>query len=73
MAIIDVKTDMTGVVSKIDAEVGASLDEDDAILTIESMKMLIPIGAPQSGKVAEILVAEGDMVGEGDVIARLDA
>ena len=73
MSLIDVKTDMTGIVSKVDATVGDSLAEDDPLVTLEAMKMFIPIGAPTSGKVAEILVSEGDTVTEGDTIARIEA
>ncbi len=72
MAIIEVRTDMTGIVSKIDAEVGATLAQDDAIITIESMKMFIPIGAPSGGRLAEVVVGEGDTVNEGDLIARIE-
>ncbi len=73
MATIDIKTEMTGIVSKIETAAGSAIEEDDTIITIESMKMFIPIGAPSAGKITEILVAEGDTVSEGDVIARMEA
>jgi acetyl-CoA carboxylase biotin carboxyl carrier protein len=37
------------------------------------MKMEIPVAAPESGKLLEILVAEGDIVTEGSVVARIEA
>ena len=46
MAIVDVKTEITGTVWKIVASVGATLGEEDAILILESMKMEIPVAAP---------------------------
>jgi acetyl-CoA carboxylase biotin carboxyl carrier protein len=73
VAKIDVKTEITGNVWKIVAQVGDSLGEDDPILILESMKMEIPVAAPESGKLTEILVAEGDTVTEGTVVARLEA
>lgn len=71
MALIDVKSEITGKVWKIDASVGDKLGEDDPILTLESMKMEIPVTAPRPGKLQELLVAEGDAVKEGQVVARM--
>ncbi|MGB5802085.1 MAG: acetyl-CoA carboxylase biotin carboxyl carrier protein subunit [Mesorhizobium sp.] len=73
MAIIDIKTEITGNVWKIVAEVGQSLEEDDPIMILESMKMEIPVAAPESGKLVAILATEGDTVTEGTVVARIEA
>ena len=73
MAIVDVKTEITGNVWKIVAKVGAVLAEDEPILILESMKMEIPVAAPESGMLVEILAAEGDIVTEGSVVARIEA
>jgi len=73
MTIVDVKTEITGNVWKVVATVGAALSEDDTILVLESMKMEIPVAAPESGKLVEILVVEGDIVTEGSVVARIEA
>jgi acetyl-CoA carboxylase biotin carboxyl carrier protein len=72
MAIIEVKTEITGNVWKIVASVGDALAEDDPILILESMKMEIPVAAPEDGKLVEILVAEGDVAKEGQVVARIE-
>ena len=72
MAIIDVKTEITGNVWKIVAEPGTRLEEDEPIMILESMKMEIPISAPQDGTVAEILVEPEQSVSEGDVVARIE-
>lgn len=73
MAIIDVRTDVTGVVLKVDVEVGQVIEEDDTVVTLEAMKMHIPVPAPQGGKVVEILVPEiGEVVNEGAVVAKLE-
>ena len=72
MAIIDVESEIAGKVWKIEAQVGETLDEDDAIIILESMKMEIPVDAPEDGKVVKILVGEGDPVEEGQVVAKLE-
>lgn len=71
MAVIDVKADIGGVVWKIEVAVGTVVAEDDPILILESMKMEIPALAPRGGTLTECLVAEGDTVREGQVIARI--
>ena len=73
MAIVDVKTEITGNVWKIVARVGQKLAEDEPIMILESMKMEIPVSAPEAGTVKEILVAEGDVATEGSVVARIEA
>lgn len=73
MAIIDVKTDIAGNVWKIVKTAGDTVSEDDPILILESMKMEIPVVAPEEGIVQSILVREGDTVAEGEVIARIEA
>jgi acetyl-CoA carboxylase biotin carboxyl carrier protein len=72
MAIIDVKAEITGNVWKILAKPGQKVGEDEAIVMLESMKMEIPISAPEPGTVKEILVSEGEVVTEGSVVARLE-
>ena len=72
MSFVDVKTEITGNIWKIVAQVGDQLSEDDPIIIMESMKMEIPIMASEDGRLAEILVAEGDTVTEGSVVARIE-
>lgn len=72
MARSTVKTEITGKVWKITAENGQRLAEDEPIVILESMKMEIPVPAPLDCTVVDILVAEGDSVTEGDVIAHIE-
>ena len=67
----DVKTEITGLVWKIEASIGDELSEEDVIMILESMKMEIPVMAPCDGKLTEILVAEGDQVVEEQTVAIL--
>ena len=73
MAAYDAKSEVTGSVWKIITAVGQALEPGDTIMIMESMKMEIPVIAEDGGTVVEFLVAEGQSVAEGQVVARLDA
>lgn len=73
MALIKVKSDIAGAVSKVVVAVGSQVSEDDTLVLLESMKMEIPVVAPRAGRIAEIQVAEGDSIAEGDVMVLLEA
>ena len=68
----EVEAQITGNVWKIEKSVGDSVQEEEVILILESMKMEIPVEAPCAGRVAEIRVSEGDNVEEGTVLAVLE-
>ena len=73
MATLDIRTEITGNVWKIVKAVGDRVEEDEAIMILESMKMEIPVTAPEDGAVTEILAGEGATVTEGTVVARIEA
>ena len=73
MSRIEVKSEIPGKVIRIEVVLGDSVAEDDALMMVESMKMEIPIPAPIGGTVVEILVADGEVLTEGQVVARLEA
>jgi acetyl-CoA carboxylase biotin carboxyl carrier protein len=62
---------MTGTVWTVDVSVGDRVSENDAVVTLESMKMEIPVGAPADGEITEVLVAKDDHVEEGQTVARM--
>ena len=68
----DVEAHITGTVWKIEVEVGDSVQEGDAVVILESMKMEMPVEAEDPGKVAEIRCEEGQSVSEGDVLVVLE-
>ena len=72
MATEEIKTEIAGTVWKIVANVGDSVEEDDPIMILESMKMEIPVPATEAGVVKELRVAEGDAVDEEQVVAILE-
>jgi len=71
MAELRVRSEIAGSVWKIEVAVGDKVAEDDPLLILESMKMEIPLLAPQAGVVREILVKEGEAVAEGDIAVIL--
>jgi acetyl-CoA carboxylase biotin carboxyl carrier protein len=70
--VAEVKAELVGNLWKIVVEVGQAVDEDDTLMILESMKMEIPVPSPVSGTVTAILVAEGDVVQEGQTVAIID-
>lgn len=72
MARIEVTAEVTGNVWKIEAAVGDTVEADDVIMILESMKMEIPVEAPAAGTLAEILVKEEDPVDEDQVVAIIE-
>ncbi|MBT3623159.1 MAG: acetyl-CoA carboxylase biotin carboxyl carrier protein subunit [Gammaproteobacteria bacterium] len=72
MAKIEVTSEVTGNVWKVQANVGDVLAEDDVIMILESMKMEIPVEAPIAGKLVELSVAEEDSVDEDQVVAVIE-
>ena len=65
-------TGAAGKVLRIDANVGQAVKKGDTVVTLESMKMEIPMVAPSDGTVASIDVAAGDAVEAGRVLATLN-
>lgn len=69
MAMHRIESQVTGTVWKLERQNGDAVAAGDTILIIESMKMEIPLDAPAAGTLRELLVAEGDSVTEGQVLA----
>jgi acetyl-CoA carboxylase biotin carboxyl carrier protein len=63
---------MVANVWKVVAAAGDTVDMGDPLVILESMKMEIPVEAPQGGTVKEVRVAEGAVVQEGDLIAVIE-
>lgn len=72
MATIRVKADIAGMISKVLVEVGHQVAVDDTLALLESMKMEMPVPAPQAGRVTEIRTAQGETVDEGDVLVIIE-
>ena len=72
MASIDINSEITGTIWKIEVQPGDTVAEEDVLIIIESMKMDIPVLAPEGGTVSEILVKEEEPIKEGQLLARMD-
>jgi acetyl-CoA carboxylase biotin carboxyl carrier protein len=68
----EIRAEMVANVWKVVASAGDVVAAGDTLVILESMKMEIPVLAEEGGTLAELAVSEGDVVQEGDLIARLD-
>jgi biotin carboxyl carrier protein len=62
---------LPGLVATVHVKSGDTVAAGDPVVTLQSMKMEIPVAAESDGTVAEVLVSEGDEIDTGAVIARL--
>ncbi len=63
-----VEVPMQGTIVKILVTVGQVVEEGQAVVVLEAMKMENQIAATKAGTVTEIKVAAGDTVGAGDIV-----
>ena len=68
----EVCAEMVANVWKVLVKVGDQVDEGTDLVTLESMKMEIPVMSEGSGVVKEIAVDEGDVIQGGDLIAVIE-
>ena len=69
---VDVPAHITGTVWKIEKKVGDEVQPGDILIILESMKMEMPIEAPEAGRVKELRCKETDSVSEGQVLVVLE-
>lgn len=72
MATIEVKSEITGTVWKVVVKPGDQVAEDDVLIVLESMKMEIPLTAPDAGVVREVRVVEDAPLAEGQVAVVIE-
>ena len=70
--VADIEAHITGTVWKIEVQVGDTVEEGDTVVTLESMKMEMPVEVEDPGVVKEILCVEGQPVDEGDTLVVLE-
>ncbi len=56
---------------KVEVAVGSEVAPGQQLAVLESMKMEIPVSAPEAGTVVEVCVEPGQIVQEGDVVVRI--
>jgi acetyl-CoA carboxylase biotin carboxyl carrier protein len=67
----DIAAHITGMVWKIECEVGDQVAEGDTLVVLESMKMEMPVEAEDPGIVRAVLCREGQAVSQGDTLVVL--
>lgn len=70
---MNIESTVSGMVLQILVSPGDEIAVDQEVMIIEAMKMEIPIEAETAGIVDTILVAEADVVQEGEVLIALKA
>jgi acetyl-CoA carboxylase biotin carboxyl carrier protein len=68
----EVRSEMVANVWKVVVAAGDAVAAGDPLVILESMKMEIPIEAPEAGTVKEVAVEEGGVVQDGDLIAVIE-
>lgn len=67
-----VQAEMVAAVWKVLVSDGATVQEGDELIVLESMKMEIPITAPVGGIVRGLALGEGDVVQEGQELLIIE-
>jgi methylmalonyl-CoA carboxyltransferase 1.3S subunit len=67
------RSPVSGIVVKVVAQPGQTLQVGDILLVLEAMKMETNITAPVAGKVAAIKVSTGESVQSGQIVAELES
>jgi acetyl-CoA carboxylase biotin carboxyl carrier protein len=67
----EVLSPLPGLVATVHVKAGDVVSSGDPVVTLQSMKMEIPVAAESDGTVDEVLVGEGDEIDTGAVIARV--
>ena len=70
---VKITASVPGKVVKLVASAGQAVKAGDSVVILESMKMEIPVVAPQDGTLASIDVAEGASVENGDTLATMNS
>jgi acetyl-CoA carboxylase biotin carboxyl carrier protein len=70
--VAEILSEMVANVWRVVVGPGDPVAAGDPLVILESMKMEIPVEAPEKGTVREVRVQEGGVVQEGDVIAVIE-
>jgi methylmalonyl-CoA carboxyltransferase small subunit len=66
------RSPISGVIVRLAAQVGQSIQVNDVLLVLEAMKMETVITSPVAGKVAKVNVNVGDAVQAGQVLVKFE-
>jgi len=68
----EIRAEMVANVWKVLVAQGDTVTEGDTLVVLESMKMEIPVLAESGGRLSALVVGEGTVVQEGDLIAVIE-
>jgi biotin carboxyl carrier protein len=68
----EIRAEIVGSVLKVVAKKGEDLGVGDTLVILESMKMEIPVLTESPGTLTSLVVSEGDVVQEGDLLAVIE-
>jgi len=69
----EIKAPMPGVVVKVHRQAGDKVAAGEAIMTLEAMKMEMPVTATTAGKLESVSVKNGDSVSAGQLLAKIQS
>ncbi len=69
---VKVTASVPGKVFKVEVKAGQAVKAGDTVVILESMKMEIPVVAPQDGTIVTVDTAVGDSVENGDTLASMN-
>ena len=67
-----VNAPMPGIICDIKVSIGDTVIEDQEVLTLEAMKMEMPIAATAAGMIKAIHIKKGDAVQGGDLLVDIE-
>jgi len=73
MAAININSEISGSIWKILVKTGDQVKAGDTLIIIESMKMEIPVEAPEDGTVEHIHVNEADTIEEDQLLISIQS
>jgi methylmalonyl-CoA carboxyltransferase small subunit len=66
------RSPVAGVVVRVSAQVGQTIQANDVLMVLEAMKMETTITSPSAGKVAKVNAAVGDPVQGGQILVEFE-
>ena len=66
------RSPVSGIVVRVAAQVGQTLQKGDILIVLEAIKMETNITAPLPGKIASIRVKQGDSVQGGQIVLEFE-
>jgi biotin carboxyl carrier protein len=63
---------MPGVLAEIRVAQGSTVEVDEIVAVLESMKLFVDLKSPAAGRVAEVAAAKGQTLAAGDLVIAIE-